>query len=128
MSPDAQWVIGIGLLIILPLIGVVWTFLRKDIAAAHATCLRIEARFDQWIKDKTQQDHDFRHNEYSPAITKINSDLWPLLKQMEAVDKRVDELKEWKHLVGDAYLPRAVDEHERRINRLDQKVFNGHSK
>lgn len=38
---------------------------------------------------------------------------------------RLNKLHDWKHEIGDAYLPRAVDEHERRLNRLDVKVFNG---
>lgn len=38
------------------------------------------------------------------------------------------DLRKWKHTVVDPYIPRAVDEHERRINRLDAKVFNGGGK
>lgn len=127
MSPDAKWVIGIGLLVILPLIGVVWTFLRKEISDARLAISQFEARFEQWKRDKEKFDYEFRHNEYSPAISRINGDLWPLMKLVEGIDKRVGELKEWKHVVADAYLPRAIDEHERRINRLDAKIFNGHN-
>lgn len=45
----------------------------------------------------------------------------------ERLVKSIDELREWKHDVVDPYLPRAVEEHERRINRLDARVFNGKS-
>jgi hypothetical protein len=126
MSADAKWVIGIGLLIILPLIGVIWAFLRQEIKDARAYLLQLEGRFEQRTKDKDQFDYEFRHNEYSPAITRINSDLLPLMKQVEEIDKRVEELKKWKHGVVDTYLPRAVEEHERRLNRLETKIFNGH--
>lgn len=43
----------------------------------------------------------------------------------ERLVKSIDELREWKHTVVDPYIPRAIDEHERRINRLDSRVFNG---
>lgn len=126
MSDDAQWVIGIGLLIILPLIGVVWMFLRKEIADARMAIAQSESRFEQWKRDKEKFDYEFRHSEYAPAISRIHAELWPMGKQVESLEKRVGELKDWKHVIADAYLPRAVDEHERRINRLDAKVFNGH--
>lgn len=37
----------------------------------------------------------------------------------------IKELRQWKHVVVDPYVPRAIDEHERRINKLDAKIFNG---
>lgn len=40
----------------------------------------------------------------------------------------IKELREWKHVVVDPYIPRAIDEHERRINKLDAKIFNGGGK
>lgn len=126
MSADAQWIIGIGLPIIMLLIGVVWAFLRKESTATNADISKLETRFEQWTKDKEKFDYDFRHDEYGPAIDGINSKLLPLVSQATTTEKRVDELKDWKHEIVDAYIPRAVDEHERRLNRLDLKVFNGH--
>ncbi len=126
MSPDAKWVIGIGLLIILPLIAVVWMFLRKEIASAHATAYSLETGFEQWKRDKEKFDHDFRHDEYAPAITRINSELWPLIKQVEVLESEQKKAEEWKHKVVDPIIPRAVEEHERRLNRVEAKIFNGH--
>lgn len=126
MSADAQWIIGIGLPIVMLLIGVVWAFLRKESTATNADIAKLETRFEQWTKDKEKFDHDFRHDEYGPAIDSINGKLLPFIAQMAIIDKRIDEVKDWKHEIGEAYLPRAVDEHERRLNRLDLKVFNGH--
>lgn len=103
------------------LIGVIWKIVRAEIASMNT-------RFEQWTKDKEKFDYEFRHNQYVPAINAINLKLWPLAEKVENVETRVDELKEWKHLTVDAYIPRAVDEHERRINRLDAKVFNGGGK
>lgn len=40
----------------------------------------------------------------------------------EAVEKDIEGLRNWKHVVIDPYVPRAIEEHERRINRLDQKM------
>lgn len=66
-----------------------------------------------------------KHDEYAFAIANINSKLLPLEVQMKLTEKMIQELRDWKHDLVDAYIPRAVDEHERRINRLDAKVFNG---
>jgi hypothetical protein len=96
-------------------------------AQLDAAVLQI-GKLEQWSKDKERFDHEFRHDEYGKAITTINFTLWPLGKQVEIMERSVEDLREWKHMVVDAYLPRAVDEHERRINRLDQKVFNGGSR
>jgi hypothetical protein len=82
-------------------------------------------RLEQWTKDKEKFDYEFRHDEYGRAITGINEKLWPAVTKIEALEKETESLREWKHMVIDPYIPRAIDEHERRINRLDQKVFNG---
>jgi hypothetical protein len=42
--------------------------------------------------------------------------------RVDNVEKDVQGLRNWKHVVVDPYVPRAIDEHERRINRLDQKM------
>lgn len=42
--------------------------------------------------------------------------------QIVSLQKDVEGLRNWKHIVVDPYVPRAIDEHERRINRLDQKM------
>jgi hypothetical protein len=42
--------------------------------------------------------------------------------QIQALQKDLEGLRNWKHVVIDPYVPRAIDEHERRINRLDQKM------
>lgn len=54
-------------------------------------------------------------------------ELTTLRAQFDEAIKRQNKLHDWKHEIGEAYLPRAVDEHERRLNRLDSKVFNGGS-
>jgi hypothetical protein len=42
--------------------------------------------------------------------------------QIENVEKDIVGMRLWKHTVADPYIPRAIEEHERRINRLDQKM------
>lgn len=111
--PEWLWSIVIGVVVI-GLIAVIY----------HANQERF-AKIEQWQKDKQIADHDFRHDEYNQAITRINSELWPLLKQVELLEKKHEAYGDWKHRVVDPYIPRAVDEHERRLNKLDAKVFNG---
>jgi len=86
---------------------------------------RIE-NIEKWTKDKERFDYQFRHDEYQTTIAKIYVALYPVIEKVETLEENVKELREWKHDVVDPYIPRAVDEHERRINRLDSKVFNGH--
>lgn len=86
---------------------------------------KLEARFEQRTKDKDAFDYAFRHTQYVNDISGINVLLWPLVQQVKNLDERLDSLHKWKHQVAEAYLPRAVDEHERRLNKLDAKVFNG---
>lgn len=59
---------------------------------------RIE-KLEEWIEEKEKFDYKFRHDEFAPAIAGINRTLLPLVPK--------------------------TDEHERRLNRLDSKVFNG---
>lgn len=99
--------------------------LAERMETVNRGLVRVESRFDQYTKDKEKFDYDFRHGEYNIAITSINTQLWPLGERYGALEKRLDSLHHWKHEVGEAYLPRAVDEHERRLNRLEARVFNG---
>lgn len=112
--PEWLWSILVGVVVV----GLIAALRRTDLDRLN--------KLESWTKEKERFDYEFRHNEYSPAITRIHSDLLPLLKQVSGIDQRVAELKDWKHDIGEAYLPRAVDEHERRLNKLDAKVFNGH--
>jgi hypothetical protein len=112
--PEWLWSITVGL-VVLGLIGLVWRAQEKRIKD-----------LEDWRRDKEKVDYEFRHDELAPVIAGINRDLLPLVKQVEVCEKRVDELKDWKHDVADLYLPRAVEDHERRLNRLDARVFNGH--
>jgi len=83
------------------------------------------SKLEQWIKDKEKFDYEFRHDEYAHAITDINMLIWTTKGKMEQAEKTLDELREWKHVVIDPWVPRAIEEHERRINKIDAKVFNG---
>lgn len=112
--PEWLWSIVIGVVVI----GLVVALRKTDLD-------RI-SKLEQWTKDKEKFDYEFRHNEYAPAITHINSDLLPLMKQVEILEGEQKKAEQWKHNVVDPYIPRAIDEHERRINRLDAKIFNGH--
>lgn len=48
-----------------------------------------------------------------------------LLERTVRAEKDVQDLRDWKHTTVDPYVPRAIDEHERRLNKLDSKVFDG---
>jgi hypothetical protein len=42
--------------------------------------------------------------------------------KIEAAEKDMQGLRDWKHITVDPLIPRAVEEHERRINRLDTRM------
>lgn len=49
-----------------------------------------------------------------------------LRERVSASEKNLEGLRDWKHLTVDPYIPRAVDDHHRRLDRIESKVFNGH--
>lgn len=52
--------------------------------------------------------------------------VWSLLtERIRRLEIEIDRLRKWRHELVDAYLPRAVDEHEKRLNRIEPRVFNG---
>jgi len=59
------------------------------------------------------------------SYTAVRVKIATLAETLRGLEKNVDDLREWKHTTVDPYIPRAVDEHERRLGRLDAKVFNG---
>jgi DNA-binding winged helix-turn-helix (wHTH) protein len=75
--------------------------LGERIETVSRDMISLESRFEQYVKDKEKFDYDFRHGEYNNAISAINTQVWPL--------------------------PRAVDEHQRRLDRLETKIFGGNS-
>ncbi len=132
MSDETRWVIGLGLPIVLALIAAIWTLLQRRIDRSEtatekalgehrAALAKIETRFEQWIKDKERYDHEFRHDEYAPAIQRINLELYPLAKQVEMLDSELEKLREWKHLRGDPYVA-AMDAMKQQIDRLELRM------
>jgi hypothetical protein len=47
----------------------------------------------------------------------------PLPSELQDVEVNVGGLRLWKHTTVDPYIPRAVDELDRRVGRLEDKVF-----
>ena len=132
MSDDVKWIIGIGVPIILALGGVIWAMLRswidrsetaveKALGAHRANVANIEARFEQWTKDKENQDREWRHDEYNRDITGLNAQLFPLIKQVEVMVIELDKLREWRHVKGDAYVG-AVDVLKDRVDRIEARM------
>ncbi len=128
---DAQLISLIGVLfaLLVALVGVIFNGLRERIKsrldASTLEIAKLEARFEQRSKERNEIDYAFRHTQYVNDINSINVRLWPLGQKVEDIEKRLDSLHEWKHVVGEAYLPRAVDDIERRVGKLETKVFNG---
>jgi hypothetical protein len=80
-------------------------------------------REQDWKDWREQLDQTLRERE---AASQRNAEsLYRLGERMGAQEKRSDSLHDWKHKIGEAYLPRAVDDHHRRLERLERKVFNG---
>jgi hypothetical protein len=133
--------IGVLFALLATLVGVIFSGLReriKDLEARDnqavlqsrldaiaAELSKLEGRFEQRSKDRDKFDYEWRHGEYSNAISAINLMLYPLETKMEIAEKNIESLREWRHMVGDAYLPRAVDAIEGRVTRIESKVFNG---
>jgi hypothetical protein len=60
-------------------------------------------------------DHVDKCKEITAKLSRAEAQILNLEKDQQGI-------RNWKHVVVDPYVPRAVEEHERRINRLDQKM------
>jgi hypothetical protein len=73
---------------------------RADLAMVLERLKKLDV-FDEWFRER---------------------DRMGLPHRMEAAEKDLQGLRDWKHIVVDPLIPRAVEEHERRLNRLDQRM------
>lgn len=101
--------IGVGTFLLGGLVTSVWSFSR------------INNDVERMKEDIGTTSEGMRYQ-----VLKSSIELTTLQAKFESAVDRLDGLHDWKHEVGEAYLPRAVDEHERRLNRIEAKVFNGH--
>lgn len=53
------------------------------------------------------------------------SDQAALTERVRRTEKDIQDLRDWKHLKIDPYVPGAIDGLKERVDRLDRKVFNG---
>ncbi len=88
--------------------------LRDDQAARHA---------------ETRADQAARYLETREALKRIEERIQvgtiaSLTELVRINDERIRELKRWKHEIGDAYIPGAVDALKRDVDRLNRKVFS----
>jgi hypothetical protein len=98
------------------LVGAVQVIMGWLVVTLRAADQARIAELKQWIQDKED------------AITEINEKLLPMENQVKQLEEDRTGIRAWKHLVVDPYIPRAVEEHERRIDRLEGRVFNGERK
>lgn len=56
------------------------------------------------------------------------AELATMKARLDAVEKNAEGLRDWKHLTVDPYIPRAVDDHHRRLEHIERKIFNGHDR
>lgn len=115
-APQLLSLVGTLFALLVALVGVIFNSLReriktleaRDNSAVILTRLdaatqahgKLEGRFEQWTKDKVEFDYHWRHEQYVSDINSINGCLLPLSQQAKDFEKRV--------------------------TRLESKVFNGH--
>lgn len=106
------------------------TFRARDEANAQAL---IDLRRDFRALEQTDAPGRLRRAEQDIEwLRRWQDETKSLSSEIQALVACVDRLQAWQESEGVAYIrgldglkPR-VDEHERRIERLDRKVFNGH--
>jgi hypothetical protein len=98
-----------------------WIIFRIRFERFESMDTRREADFNKW-----QQQWEQTLREREAASQRYVESVHRLAERLSAEEKRMDGLHRWKHEVGEAYLPRAVDDHHRRLERIERKVFNGH--
>lgn len=109
---SAAELIALGALIV----SVLYHWLSQRATAENNRVMRVsfEAALNEW-KRTADRRIDNLENEFR------QSQIGVLASRVSHSEQFIDEIREWKHRVVDAYLPRAVDDHERRIARLEDK-------
>lgn len=78
-------------------------------------------QFEQWRANSEEWRHR-TDNRLDAIDHTIQAGSWPaLVVRVARTEQDVLELRRWKHEKVDAYIPRAVDDLERRISRLEEK-------
>jgi hypothetical protein len=95
--PAWAWMAIIGAVQVI-IIGLI-TALRRADQQVIAGLEKEISKIWQWSKDKEKFDHEFRHDEYGRNYTIVNADLHTVKAK--------------------------VEEHARRLERIDHKLFNG---
>lgn len=116
IGSDLKWIIGLSLTVMIALLSVMWGILESRRKT-------FETRVDQWMRDKEKAESDFRTIEYAPVIAGINKQLWPMDERVKTLEREQVKVEEWKHATVDPIVPRAVEDHERRLNRMEDVVF-----
>ncbi len=105
-EPVILWVGGLLIGVLVALIGLVYKLLDREIQALR----------------------DWRYNAYNADYAKlqledrrIESKINGLPARTQQSEDFIDELRRWKHETVDPYIPRAMDDLERRISRLEDK-------
>lgn len=103
-APVLLWIGGVLISVLLALIGLVYKLLDREIQALR----------------------DWRHGPYNSDYAKlqledrsIEARFNGLPERMRYCEGNIEELRDWKHEKVDPYIPRAVDDHERRLTRLE---------
>lgn len=100
-----------------------WITFRVRFERFEARDAERESAWWEWRRTLDQQLREREEHSRTNTAT-----IHQLIERTGSTDKRVEGLLHWKHEVGEAYLPRAVDDHHRRLERIEQKLFNGHSR
>lgn len=92
----------------------VWGMFRIRFERFEAMDIRREADWKNWRADvdmRLRRIEERPANGYAAIIVRVGN-----------TEDRVDELKEWKHVVGEAYLPAAADAIKERVDRMENRL------
>lgn len=121
-----EWLLAILIgSVVLGLMGLLWQAQER----------RIEV-LEKWKIDKEKFDYEFRHEQYAPAIAAINLKLLPLVERADRLDQDCKGLRHFNEeilpgkldqLASDAFgtISKVETALEKKIERIDKKVFNG---
>ncbi len=96
--------------------------------ATKKTVMELDRRLDEKLANSDKQRMAF-HDENRQKLNEISHttkaifthslDLVRINERVSVLEKRSQYMDEWKHETIDPYIPRAVDDLERRINKLE---------
>lgn len=90
-----------------------------EVCEKHQSAVTVALReLQKDMEERDEKANKFRETAQD-KLTDIMIKLSPVEVRISQVEKDLQGIRDWKHVVVDPFVPRAIEEHERRLNRME---------